>query len=593
MAMREFNYESKPTVEIVKEILTDAINYQVSDIHFDPTSNGLNIKFRMDSELVEYTDVPETVRRNIVTRIKILAGMNITETAYPQLGVIKFDLDKDSYSMRTSTIPVVNGEKVVVHLSSFNKGLDNLDNLDISNENLTKIHNLIKKKSGLLLVSGGLASGKTTLLYSIIKELDCKKLNIISIEDPIKIRIDGVNQIELNTEKGITMKSILKTIALQDPDVIVISDLKDADTVSFAVREANKGRLVISSLYTSNVYTTIETLRNMDVEDYLIASSLQGIISLRLVKKLCPSCRKLKKTTDYEKNVIKNVLEQSSDEIFEPVGCDDCRDGYTGMTPLVEVLEFNDELKEAIYNNSKNQHIYDLIYNNIDSMIKDGIKKVVDGDTSFEEVIRTTDISTDLGEYNNDLKNVLLNKRVKLDEVKEEPKKEETPEVKEEVKEEPKEEPKVEAKEEEKKTESTDLSDKIKKSLAIFDQLNKKALDGTTPTTDKKVETEEKKEEPKKEEKVKIPEVSVPTIGAKPKKIAPKSFKVEEKKEEPKKEEPKVENNPVSETKAEVTNNVAIPTTPPTDEALSGAGASISNNNYSDFSYDDYDLSNF
>jgi hypothetical protein len=263
------------------------------------------------------------------------------------------------------------------------------------------------------------------------------------------------------------------------------------------------------------------------------------------------------------------------------------------MTPLVEVLEFNDELKEAIYNNSKNQHIYDLIYNNIDSMIKDGIKKVVDGDTSFEEVIRTTDISTDLGEYNNDLKNVLLNKRVKLDEVKEEPKKEETPEVKEEVKEEPKEEPKVETKEEEKKTESTDLSDKIKKSLAIFDQLNKKALDGTTPTTDKKVETEEKKEEPKKEEKVKIPEVSVPTIGAKPKKIAPKSFKVEEKKEEPKKEEPKVENNPVSETKAEVTNNVSIPTTPPTDEALSGAGASISNNNYSDFSYDDYDLSNF
>ena len=416
MALQEFDYDKEPAVSIAKRILTDAIKMNATDVHFDPHETELVIKFRINGELVIYSKAPENVILNIITRIKILSGMNITVSSIPQYGAINFEYNNRKYNMRTSSLPVINGEKIVVHLSNYAKNLKSLDNLGLRKDDLNKVKEMLKEDNGIILITGTISSGKTTTMYAILQDLGKENLNIISIEDPVKMKIDTINQIQLASDKGITYRSVLRNVLLADPNVIAISELIDDETARSALRASLTGRLVLSTMHTKNALSTIKTLLNMDVENYLLGSNLLGIISQRLVKKLCPTCRAIRKASPYEKKIIKDVTGEDVDELYYPVGCDDCSNGYTDQLPVVEVIKFDDELRSAIANNRKEEFIKKLIYGENDSILKDGFIKVKNGETSFEEVLRIIDYKVDFDEEHQSLKDFILGKTTNIEE---------------------------------------------------------------------------------------------------------------------------------------------------------------------------------
>lgn len=409
MALREYDFENIPTVSIVKKILTDAIKMEATDIHFDPTPDELIIKFRINGDLKEYTTAPDNVKTNIITRVKILASMNITDSLLPQTGAISFELNSKTHNMLVSSLPVIDGEKIVVHISNYAKNIKNLRSIGFNENDYHKIKNLLKEPQGIILITGNTNSGKTTTTYSLLKELNSEINNIISIEDPVKMRIKGINQVEIAPEKGLTYKNVLKNTMLQDPNIIAINDLVDDDTTRFALRASISGRLVISTMHTKTAYQTIDTLLNMDIENYLLGSNLSGIISQRLVKRLCPTCRKLRHATPYEASVMKHVLGVETTELYSPNGCEECNDGYIDQIPIAEVIEVDEELRNAISNNRKRNLIRNIIYEGNDSIIKDGFKKVLEGKTSFEEVIRVMDLRVDFIDDNKIRKIILGN----------------------------------------------------------------------------------------------------------------------------------------------------------------------------------------
>ena len=418
MALREFDFEKDPTVSVVKKILTDAIKMKASDIHFDPTSDELIIKFRINGDLVEYTTTPENVKSNIITRIKIISGMNITDSLLPQIGAINFEMDSKTHNMRVSSLPIVDGEKIVVHISNYAKNIKSINKIGFNNKDIIKIKELLREPQGIILVTGTASSGKTTTLYSLLKELNSKANNIISIEDPIKMKIKGINQVQIAPEKGLNYRTLLRNILLQDPNIIAINELVDDEVTRSSLRASLSGRLVISTMHTKSLYQTIDTLLNMDVENYLLGSNLIGIISQRLVKKLCPTCREKKTATKYEKRIIKEILNEEVDELYYPKGCEECKNGYVNQIPVAEVIKLDNELRNAISNNKKRDLIRRIIYEDNTSIIQDGFKKVISGETSFQEIIRIMDLKIDFTDEDKDLIEIILgNKKIEDEEI--------------------------------------------------------------------------------------------------------------------------------------------------------------------------------
>lgn len=416
MTLREFDYEKEPVVSIVKKILTDALNMKASDIHFDPTSTSLSIKFRINGTLQEYTIAPDTVKSNITTRIKILSNMNITDSMHPQTGTINFEVEGKHHDLRVSSLPVCDGEKLVLSIHNYENNIKSLSKMGLTPVDTEKIKKLVKSNQGLVLITGTTSSGKTTTMYAMLKEIQSKSLNIISIEDPVKLKIDGINQVEIAPDKGITYKSALKHVMLQDPNIICIDDLINDEIAREAIRASITGRLVISSIYTKNAYTTIDNLLNMDIENYLLGANLNGIISQRLVKQLCPKCKEKRYTTEYEKTIIKKLLNKDVQELYYPKGCEECHNGYVGQIPIVEVVEISDEIRSAITNKKDRKTIRELLYKDNTPIIINGFNKVLEGLTSFNEIIRITDVKIDLDENQNDLKNYILGNNSTLDE---------------------------------------------------------------------------------------------------------------------------------------------------------------------------------
>ena len=408
MSLKEFDYEKEPVVSIVKKILIDAINMKASDIHFDPTSTELSIKFRINGSLQEYTVAPESVKSNITTRVKILSNMNITDTMHPQTGIINIDIEGKHHNMSVSSLPICDGEKIVLHISNYENNIKSLSKMGINPEDTDKIKRLVKNTQGLVLITGTTSSGKTTTMYSMLKEIASKSINIISIEEPVKLKLADINQVEISPDKGITYKNALKYAMLQDPNVICIDNLIDDEIARDAIRASITGRLVISSLYTKNAYTTIDSLLNMDIENYLLGSNLNGIISQRLVKELCPKCKEKRVTTEYEKNILKQLLNVEVNELYYPKGCNECHKGYINQIPIVEVIEVTDEIKSAITNKKDRKTIRNLLYKNNNTILVNGFNKVIDGTTSFNEIIRIIDVKNDLTEDQKELKEYIL-----------------------------------------------------------------------------------------------------------------------------------------------------------------------------------------
>lgn len=387
--LKKFDFDKMPIVEVVNEILVDASNKGASDIHFDPHEDFMKIRIRIDGALQDYSEVPNSVKKNLVTRVKIISGMNITESRLPQDGAIKATLQGINLDLRVSCLPTMNGEKIVIRILDYSMSSSGLENLGFSKSNYEKVLQIISQPNGIILVTGATGSGKSTTVYAILQRLNREDTNIITVEDPIEMNIEGINQVQTNSEIGLTFATALRSILRQDPNVIMIGEIRDTETARIAVRASITGHIVLSTIHTNSSLNTIERLLDMDVERYLLASSLEGIISQKLARKLCPHCRHLRKTNDYEKEMFKKVLHRDIDEIYSAEGCEICGNGYKGRIAIHEVLLVDQKIKDAISSNLRKEALRRLVYtSNVTTLLQDGLEKVVEGLTTFEEVLK-------------------------------------------------------------------------------------------------------------------------------------------------------------------------------------------------------------
>lgn len=414
LMLREFDYENMPVADIVNEIIIDAVKKGASDIHCDPMTEYMKIRIRIDGELVDYTTIPLGIKNHVTTKIKILAGMNITESRLPQDGAIRTSIEDRSLDLRVSTLPIVYGEKIVIRILDYSRSMEGLENLGFSDINLEKINKVIKQPNGIILITGATGTGKSTTVYAILDKLNTIERNIITVEDPVEMKIKGINQVQSQSEIGLTFATALRSILRQDPDTIMIGEIRDDETARIAIRAAITGHLVLSTIHTNNSLNTIERLLDMDVERYLLGSALTGIISQRLTKKLCPKCRTSRPTTDYEKLIFKKVLGLDIDNIYAPVGCNDCYKGYKGRIAVHEVLSVNQEVRDGILNNLRKDELRKKIYDGgkTITLLQDGLEKVINGLTSFDEVLRVIEVDTDFGDDEKDIKDAIMGKSI-------------------------------------------------------------------------------------------------------------------------------------------------------------------------------------
>ena len=402
--MKEFDFEKVPIVEIANEILLDGVKKGASDIHFDPTKDGINIRMRVDGVLYDYAKVPADFKRNMISRIKMIASMNIMETRLPQDGAIKSKIGDKTLDLRVSSLPTYTGEKVVLRILDYSKSLQGLETLGFSEHNLEKIIKMIEVPNGIVLVTGATGSGKSTTVYSILQKLNTREVNIITVEDPVEMEVEGLNQVQAQQEIGLDFASVLRSILRQDPDIIMIGEIRDGETASIAVRASITGHKVLSTIHTNSALNTIERLTDMGVERYLIGTSLNGVISQKLARKLCPHCRITRPTNDYEKTLFKRVTHKDVDQIYDinPDGCDNCFKGYKGRICVAEVLNITDEVRTAITNSEPKDVMRKLVY--IDAhthtLLEDGLEKVIEGETNFDEILKLVDLENDLAIHN-------------------------------------------------------------------------------------------------------------------------------------------------------------------------------------------------
>ncbi len=435
-----------PIVNVVDDIIAKASEAGASDIHFDPRENSLMVRFRIDGDLRDYTEIPKIYERNLITRIKLIANMNITESRLPQDGSIKGTIKGINLETRVSTLPTNEGEKCVIRILDYSRSLEGIESLGFNDDNFKKLQKMIAEPNGIILITGATGSGKSTTVYSILQVLNKKETNIITVEDPIEMNLEGLNQVQVNSEIGLDFATVLRSILRQDPNVILIGEIRDSETAKIAVRASITGHLVLSTIHTNNSLSTIERLLDMNVERYLLSSALTGIISQKLAKMVCPHCHIKEKTTPYQKKVFKLALDKDVDEIYNanPNGCEKCNKGYRGRIAIQEVLMINDEIRNALNEERlEKEDLNKMVYtSDVITMLQDGLMKVLNGSTTFDEIYKIIDVDDDLDvyckirgiEYNEEITNLNIESKEEIQvpkatEEKKNTKKEIAPEV--------------------------------------------------------------------------------------------------------------------------------------------------------------------
>lgn len=395
------DFETTPIVDIVNYILLSASKKNASDIHFDPADTYMKVRFRIDGKLDTFTIVPNSAKQNLVARLKILSGMNITETRLPQDGSIRTVIEGVSLDMRVSALPTKRGEKIVIRIMDYSMSLKGLESLCFNDINYKKVLKMISEPNGIILVTGATGSGKSTTVYSILQRLNTEDVNLITVEDPVEMEIEGMNQVQVNSEIGLDFAAVLRSILRQDPNVIMIGEIRDSETAQIAVRASITGHLVLSTIHTNNSLSTIERLLDMDVERYLLSSALEGIISQKLARKLCDKCKRIRNTNDYEKNLFRTILGLEVGQVYEPVGCPECSFGFKGRVALHEVLLINQDIRDAISNNVSREELRNLVYNkDVITMVQDGFYKILAGFTTITEVLKLIELDDEIDEVN-------------------------------------------------------------------------------------------------------------------------------------------------------------------------------------------------
>lgn len=387
---RREEIENAPIVVLINNIIEQAVRQRASDIHIEPMEKTVRVRYRIDGNLKEIMKYDNALLGAITTRLKIMSGMDISEKRKPQDGRITTTVDRREYDIRVSNLPMVYGEKVVMRIAS-KEGF----NVDISKLGLTErdrkvFQDILRNPHGIILVTGPTGSGKSTTLYTALSELNTEDVNIITVEDPVEANIDGINQVQVNTKANLTFASALRSILRQDPDIIMIGEIRDSETAEIAVRASITGHLVVSTLHTNSTASSVARLEDMGVESYLIADSMVGIIAQRLVRRLC-ECKKPKEATVEEKQLL-GVDTDKSCTIYEPCGCKLCNNtGYYGRMGIYEIMKISPAIKRLISKNAdaediKNQAVKEGM-NTLKMAAANGVKE---GITSIAEMIKAT-----------------------------------------------------------------------------------------------------------------------------------------------------------------------------------------------------------
>ena len=382
---------NSPIVQLVKGMIDQAVRQRASDIHIEPMEKQVRIRYRIDGALYEKSVYNIRLLPAIVARIKIIGGMDISEKRKPQDGRITQIVDRKEFDIRVSILPTVYGEKIVMRLTSKNALTKEKSQLGLNPAELKKFDHILKHPHGILLVTGPTGSGKSTTLYTALSELNKEDVNIITVEDPVEANIDGINQVQTNTKADLTFASALRSILRQDPDIIMIGEIRDQETASIAVQASITGHLVVSTLHTNSAASTITRLADMGIEPYLIADSTIGVIAQRLVRRLCPECKRQKKADEEELELLQ--LEPDEDvTIYEPCGCPRCDGtGFKGRIGVYEIMEVTQPLKTIIAKGGNAEDIKNkALEEGMNTLRMSATKYVLEGITSVQEMMRVS-----------------------------------------------------------------------------------------------------------------------------------------------------------------------------------------------------------
>ena len=381
--------DNSPIVQLVRSILEQGVRRRASDIHIEALEFQVRVRFRIDGALVQVMTYDIDLLPAIVARIKIIGGMDISEKRKPQDGRIAMTVDRRDYDVRVSILPTINGEKVVMRLTSKENLTRDKKNLGFSEEELEKFDRILKNPHGIILVTGPTGSGKSTTLYTALSELNTEDVNIITVEDPVEANMEGINQVHVNEKAGLTFASALRSILRQDPDIIMIGEIRDGETAGIAVKAAITGHLVVSTLHTNGTASTVTRLVDMGMESYLIGDALVGVIAQRLVRRLCPECKRL----FYASEVVKRLLVFTTPvdlPKYEPVGCEACGNtGYHGRIGVYEIMPVTNDLRIKIAAGARADEIKEqAVSEGMSTLSVSAAKLCVQGVTSFKEALK-------------------------------------------------------------------------------------------------------------------------------------------------------------------------------------------------------------
>ena len=381
--------DNSPIVQLVRSILEQGVRRRASDIHIEALEFQVRIRFRIDGALTQVMTYDIDLLSAIVARIKIIGGMDISEKRKPQDGRIAMTVDRRDYDVRVSILPTINGEKVVMRLTSKENLTRDKKNLGFSEEELEKFDRILKNPHGIILVTGPTGSGKSTTLYTALSELNQEDVNIITVEDPVEANMEGINQVHVNEKAGLTFASALRSILRQDPDIIMIGEIRDGETAGIAVKAAITGHLVVSTLHTNGTASTVTRLVDMGIESYLIGDALVGVIAQRLVRRLCPECKKLVYATEEEKRLL-GVTTIGDLPIYEPNGCEACGDtGYHGRIGVYEIMPVTTDLRVKIAAGARADEIKEqAVKEGMNTLSVSAAQLCIKGVTSFKEALK-------------------------------------------------------------------------------------------------------------------------------------------------------------------------------------------------------------
>jgi general secretion pathway protein E len=382
-----------PVVDLVNKILFEAVKVYASDVHFQPYESRLVVRMRIDGVLFDAFDLPIDVQDEAISRMKVIGKMNIAEKRLPQDGRSTVQVGDRSIDLRIASLPTSFGERVVVRLLDKSARVYTLDELGMDRETLDRFRNLIKLEHGLILVTGPTGSGKSTTLYAALQEINSKDRNVVTLEDPIEYQLEGISQTQVSVKKGMTFASGLRSVLRQDPDIIMVGEIRDEETAVMAIQSALTGHLVFSTLHTNDAASAVTRLLDLGIEPYLVSSSLISVMAQRLVRKVCASCsREMVPSTEILELLGNDSASPGQKTIRQGIGCEACRQtGYRGRIGIFELLIVDDAVRQQIQGQSNATTIRDVaVRNGMKLLREDGLAKTLDGMTTVDEVARVT-----------------------------------------------------------------------------------------------------------------------------------------------------------------------------------------------------------